>query len=238
MGNLRRLIAFDLDGTLIDSRKDLAASANQLLAELGARPLPEDQIGRMVGEGARVLVERALAASGLGAAALGDVPGALARFLEIYDTRLLDHTRAYDGIPDAVRLASDHASIAVLTNKPLKPTEQILDGLGLRNLFDVVVGGDGPFPRKPDPAGLMAVMERAGASPDRTLMVGDSVIDHETARRASVKCCLTSYGFGFGSFPVDRLDGTEWIAGNVAALSDVITRFGQDEGSERAQKRE
>jgi phosphoglycolate phosphatase-like HAD superfamily hydrolase len=81
-------------------------------------------------------------------------------------------------------------------------------------------------------------MERVGASPDRTLMVGDSVIDHETARRASVKCCLTSYGFGFVSFPADRLDGREWIAGNVAALSDVIRRFSRDEGSERAQKRE
>jgi phosphoglycolate phosphatase len=223
MGDLRRLIAFDLDGTLIDSRQDLADSANQLLGELGARPLPEDQIARMVGEGARVLVQRALAAAGVGAA--DDVPGALARFLEIYDSRLLDHTRAYDGIPDAVRLASRHANVAVLTNKPLNPTEQILEGLRLRNLFDQVIGGDGPFPRKPDPAGLLAMMDRARATPDRTLLVGDSLIDHETARRASVRCCLTSYGFGFATFPPDRLSGTEWIVGDVAGLGVVIERF-------------
>jgi phosphoglycolate phosphatase len=220
MGNLRRLIAFDLDGTLIDSRRDLADSANQLLGELGAPPLPEETIGRMVGEGARMLVQRALAASGL-----GEVEGALPRFLEIYDTRLLDHTRAYDGIPDAVRLARVHAHVAVLTNKPVRPSEQILQGLGIRDLFDDLIGGDGPYPRKPDPAGLLAVMERAGASRERTLMIGDSMIDHETARRASVRCCLTAYGYGYLTFPPERLTGEEWIVDEVAGLFDVIRRF-------------
>jgi phosphoglycolate phosphatase len=220
MGHLRRLIAFDLDGTLIDSRRDLADSANQLLGELGAPPLPEETIGRMVGEGARMLVQRALAASGL-----GEVEGALPRFLEIYDTRLLDHTRAYDGIPDAVRLARVHAHVAVLTNKPVRPSEQILQGLGIRDLFDDLIGGDGPYPRKPDPAGLLAVMERAGASRERTLMIGDSMIDHETARRASVRCCLTAYGYGYLTFPPERLTGEEWIVDEVAGLFDVIRRF-------------
>ena len=106
MGDLRRLIAFDLDGTLIDSRRDLADSANQLLGEMGAPPLPEDAIGRMVGEGARVLVQRALAARGL-----EETPAALPRFLEIYDTRLLNHTRPYEGVLDAVRLARQHARL-------------------------------------------------------------------------------------------------------------------------------
>ena len=121
MGDLQRLIAFDLDGTLIDSRRDLAESANQVITELGGRPLPEDAIGRMVGEGAAVLVKRALAAAGL-----GDVPGGLPRFLEIYDGRLTNHTRAYEGIEDAVDAARRVARVIVLTNKPAGPSERIL----------------------------------------------------------------------------------------------------------------
>jgi len=121
----RRLIAFDLDGTLIDSSRDLADSVNQLLVEFGARELPRDAITRMVGEGARVLVRRALVASGV-----PETPEAIGRFLDIYDTRLLDHTRPYDGVLDVVRAAREHARVAVLTNKPTAPTEKILAGLG------------------------------------------------------------------------------------------------------------
>ena len=220
MGHVRRLIAFDLDGTLIDSRRDLAESANQLIMELGGAALPEDAVGRMVGEGAALLVRRALAAAGI-----GDTPGALSRFLEIYDGRLLNHTRAYDGIADAVLGARRHARVAVLTNKPAAPSERILTGLGLRNLFDEVVGGDGPLPRKPDPAALLAMMERAGATAANTLLVGDSTIDHETARRASSRCCLVAYGFGYETFPAGQLTGEEWIAADPPELAAIIERF-------------
>jgi len=220
VGHLRRLIAFDLDGTLIDSRRDLADSANELLGERGASPLPVDAIGRMVGEGARVLVQRALAAAGL-----PDDPRALPRFLEIYDTRLLNHTRTYDGVEEAVRLAREHARVAVLTNKPAKPSDRILGALGIRDLFDDVIGGDSPFGRKPDPAGLAALMERAGAAAGQTLMVGDSAIDHETAIRASVRCCLTAYGYGYETFPSGRLTGGEWVVEDTSALKDAIARF-------------
>jgi phosphoglycolate phosphatase len=220
VGDLRRLIVFDLDGTLVDSRRDLAESANQLLEELGAAPQPEAAIVRMVGEGAAVLVRRALAAAGV-----GEPPGALERFLEIYSGRLLNHTRPYDGIPEAVSVACRHARLAVLTNKPTRPSEEILDGLALRELFEDVIGGDGPWPRKPDPASLVALMERTGATPATTLLVGDSAIDHETARRASVRCCLAAYGFGYETFPRDRLTGEEWIAADAAALADVLRRF-------------
>ena len=220
MGDVRRLIAFDLDGTLIDSRRDLADSANQLIGELGGQPLSIDSVGRMVGEGARMLVHRALTAAGL-----GDPPGALERFMQIYDARLLNHTVAYEGMLDVVQHARRHARLAVLTNKPLAPSEQILDALGTRNLFDDVVGGDGPLPRKPDPAGLRALMERAGASPRTTLMIGDSVIDHETALRAGTRCCLTAYGFGYVTFPQNRLAGDEWIVTAPGELRDVIDQF-------------
>jgi phosphoglycolate phosphatase len=221
MGHVRRrLIAFDLDGTLVDSLRDLADSANQLIQDLGGTPVPEADIARMVGEGAAVLVRRALVAAGL-----GEVPGALARFREIYDTRLLTHTRPYDGIPEVVRLARQHAHVAVLTNKPTIPSERILEGLELRELFDAIVGGDGLYPRKPEPASLFALMEQVGAGPSDTLMVGDSAIDHETARRVAVRCCLTSYGFGYASFPVERLTGHEWIVPDARALASIIERF-------------
>lgn len=220
MGDLRRLIAFDLDGTLVDSRRDLAESANQLITELGGRPLSEEAIGAMVGEGAALLVERSLAAAGLDSR-----PKALPRFLEIYDARLLAHTRVYEGIPDAVHAARRHARVAVLTNKPARATERILGGLGLRDLFDDIAGGDGPLPRKPDPAALVVLMRRAEATGERTLLVGDSAIDHETARRASARCCLAAYGFGYATFPPERLTGEEWIAADPRQVAAVIERF-------------
>jgi phosphoglycolate phosphatase len=214
------LIAFDLDGTLIDSRRDLADSANQLIEELGGARLSEEAIGRMVGEGASVLVRRALHASGL-----GDVPGALARFLAIYDGRLLNHTRPYEGIEDAVRVARAHARVAILTNKPVAPTLRLLQAFAMWDLFDDVVGGDNALGRKPDPAALQALMRAAGAAPDHTMMVGDSEIDHETALRAGVRTCLVTFGFGFSNFARERLVGTEQMAHTPSQLTEEIARF-------------
>jgi phosphoglycolate phosphatase len=218
VGHLHRpLIAFDLDGTLIESRRDLADSANELIAERGGAPLSVAQVAAMVGEGARVLVSRALAAAGLEQA-----PDALPRFLEIYDTRLLNHTRLYDGLTDVLRAARTQTRLAVLTNKPIAPSEKILAGLGARDLFDEVVGGDGPHPRKPDPASLLDLMARAGTTPATTLMVGDTRIDLETAQRASVRCCIVTYGFGFRR---DTVKGADWIVDDAAALRRVIDEF-------------
>src|SRR5207249_5742552 len=135
------------------------------------------------------LIRRALAASGI-----PEDPAAIARFLEIYDRKLLDHTRPYEGITDVVRAARQHARVAVLTNKPLAPSEKVLAGLGMRDLFDDVIGSDGPYPRKPDPTGLRALRPRAGATPGRPLMVGDSRIDYEPATSAAARCCLVAYG--------------------------------------------
>jgi phosphoglycolate phosphatase len=217
VGHVHGLIAFDLDGTLIDSRRDLTDSVNLLITERGGEALSEDAVGRMVGEGARVLVHRALEA-----AAVEETPGSMTRFLEIYDARLLVHTRAYDGIADAVRAARQHARVVVLTNKPVAPSLRILEGLGLRDLFDDVVGGDGPLPRKPDPASLQALMDRDGVDPSRTLMIGDSLIDHETAHRASVHCCMATYGYGFLTFPKGRLEPTDWLVESPLEYSKII----------------
>jgi phosphoglycolate phosphatase len=220
VGNLQSLIAFDLDGTLIDSHRDLAESANQLIVELGGKPLPEEAIGRMVGEGAALLVKRALDAAGL------DHPtAALSRFLEIYDTRLVNHTRVYDGILDALHLARRQARLGVLTNKPLGPTKKLLDAFAISDLFECVIGGDGPYPRKPNPEGLFAMMTSTGVARERTLLVGDSGIDYETAQRASVRCCIVAYGFGFRTFSRDRVEGGNAVVDDAAGLRDVIQQF-------------
>src|SRR5258707_8498667 len=188
-----QLYVFDLDGTLIDSRRDLANATNALLVECGAAPLPEDRIGRMVGDGAATLVARAFDASGLARPA-----DALPRFLAIYESHLLEHTRPYPGIPALLDALGARASLAVLTNKPLASTRRILAGLDLARHFadEAVVGGDGPFPRKPDPAGLQHLIAQAKVSVESTLLVGDSNIDWRTGRAALTPVCLARDGFG------------------------------------------
>jgi phosphoglycolate phosphatase len=212
---LFRLIVFDLDGTLVDSKKDIADAANELLRSCGAQPLPEERIGQMVGDGAATLVARAFAASGL------ERPGdALDRFLAIYDRVLLHHTRPYDGIPEALTALQSHAALAVLTNKPLAATRRILAGLDLERFFepDAVVGGDGPFPRKPDPAGLLHLAARARVQHRDTMLVGDSIIDWRTARQASASICLARYGFGFAGFPVEEIAPGDRVIDSPAQL--------------------
>ena len=220
MGHLQRLIAFDLDGTLIDSRRDLTDSANQLIEELGGRPHTEDVVSRMVGEGARLLVQRATQAAGL-----GDPPGALERFLRIYDERLLVHTRLYEGILEALDAAAGVATVSLLTNKPLGPTTRILAGLGLEGRFQAVIGGDGDYPRKPDPASLQALMRLAGATPATTMLVGDSAIDLETTRRAGVRACLVRFGFGRVTLPDPPVVEHGWVVDHARELPAVFAAF-------------
>lgn len=201
---MTRLIVFDLDGTLIDSRTDLGEATNALLVELGAAPIPMDAVAGMVGEGVLVLVRRALAAAGLDPG----TPGSVERFLELYDERLLGHTRPYSGMQEALDALAPSSALAVLTNKPSGATARILDGLDLARYFDRVIGGDTPLGRKPDPAGLLRLVQDAGVTLDATVLVGDSSVDLKTARAAGTRLCLARYGFGFrfaGDFRGDEL---------------------------------
>jgi phosphoglycolate phosphatase len=215
---VRSLVVFDLDGTLVDSRRDLADAANALIEERGGTMLPVDRITGMVGEGAALLVSRALAAAGLEP----DLDSALPRFLDLYDERLVVHTRPYPGTEQM--LASLPRPLAVLTNKPQRHTDRLLEALDLSKFFDFAVGGDTPCGRKPAPNGLRQLMAHVSADASQTILVGDSAIDLRTARAAGVRFCLVRYGFGFSTAQAE-LDGRELIAdrpSDIAALLSAL----------------
>jgi phosphoglycolate phosphatase len=210
---------FDLDGTLIDSRRDLADSANAMLAAYGASALTEDRIVSMVGCGAPTLVKRVMDAAGIDR----PVDDALPRFLAAYDQRLTHHTRPYDGIVDLLEeLQSRRTAMALLTNKPLDQSNRILDAFGLSKHFRWLVGGDGPWPRKPEPDGIRFLMLQASVGAAETTLIGDSTVDLETARNAGVRICLARYGFGFADVPGSDLRGDELLVDTPADIFGVL----------------
>jgi phosphoglycolate phosphatase len=212
------LIAFDLDGTLVDSLRDLSDSANEMLAHYAAPPLDEATVGSMVGEGAATLVKRVLAAR----APHVPVHEALAVFLAIYDERLVRHTRPYDGIPEALQQLGASAILAVLTNKPEAASERLLVELDLRRYFRWVVGGDTPLGRKPQPRAFQAMMQSAGVAPDATVLVGDSAVDVQTARDAGTRLCVARYGFGFRNCRPELLTDDDLVVDRPKDLPPVL----------------
>jgi phosphoglycolate phosphatase len=210
------LVVFDLDGTLVDSSRDIASAVNALIEELGGRPLADAVIVEMVGEGAELLVLRALARASLDP----ETPGALHRFLELYDTRLMVHTCPYSGMVETLDRLEGRIPLSVLTNKPARATALLLQGLGLRHYFGEVIGGDTAWGRKPHPAGLIHLAATAGVAPQRVLMVGDSAIDLATARNAGTRICLVRYGFGYRFAPGD-FQGDELFIDSPSGLLNV-----------------
>jgi len=215
------LVVFDLDGTLVDSSVDIANAVNALILELGGTPLPLADIVAMVGDGARVLVRRALTAAALDPDRPGRTGGMLERFLAHYDPHLLDHTVPYPGMVETLNWIAGRLPMAVLTNKPARATEVMLAGLGLRSHFRDVIGGDTAFGRKPDPAGLAHLAAGAGVAPPRVLLVGDSPVDLATARNAGTQICLARYGFGY-RFGPDDFRGEELFIDSPADLMDLL----------------
>ena len=212
------IIVFDLDGTLIDSARDLAESIGELLQNYGSAPLPLAEVVEMVGEGAPVLVRRALARAGLTAAP--DV--ALATFMEIYDRRLSDHTIAYPGIHESLAIATHRGPLAVLTNKPLGPSIGILEMLRLRGFFSRVIGGDSEYGRKPDPTGLLALQTLAPG--DAVVMIGDSPTDYKVAVNANCPFVFARYGFGASKFG-DHPPETPHVIDHARELESVLCRI-------------
>jgi phosphoglycolate phosphatase len=186
-----RLLVFDLDGTLVDSSGDIAASVNATLARVapGRPPVPLEAVRSYVGEGARLLVERSLRHVG---AAL-DADAVLPLYVDTYRHRLLDTTRLYPGVAEALD-ALEGCTLAVLTNKPGVLSRALLEGLHVAPRFARICGGgDVPFP-KPDPSGLRRLVEELGARPADAWMVGDSPIDVRTARAAGVRVAGVAWG--------------------------------------------
>lgn len=183
---------FDLDGTLVDSAPDIHAALDRLMASLGLPPFSRAEVIGMIGDGVRVLVERALAARGR----CFD-PGALASFSADYTARAAEATTLFPGIPEALaRLEAAGWRLAVCTNKPAAATAALLGALGLEGRFAAVGGGDSFPTRKPDPGHLLGTLAAAGGEPGRAVMVGDHRNDIQAARGAGLPGIFVAWGYG------------------------------------------
>jgi phosphoglycolate phosphatase len=180
-----------LDGTLIDSKTDLVNSVNATLCEIGRSELPAETIAGCIGHGAPQLIASVLGPD----SSDSDRNASLAIFLAHYEKHYLDSTTLYPGVKEALAALSDRP-MAVLTNKPLKMTLQILEGLGLAKYFCVVYGGDSFEKKKPDPQGALSILKELSAQPEYAAMIGDSDVDIQTARNANMLAVAVTYGFG------------------------------------------
>ncbi|MGH9413816.1 MAG: HAD hydrolase-like protein [Terriglobales bacterium] len=221
---------FDLDGTLIDSRADLVQSVNGALRALHRDPLPEATVGTYVGDGARLLMQRAL---GLAPAPDRSRPPtplpnlnpadealsirAVELFLAYYAEHKLDFTVLYPGVAEGLRaLAATGARLAVLTNKPVRPSQAIVAHLGIAELLCAVYGGNSFEQKKPDPIGITTLRKECRAEARQTVMIGDSAVDVLAGRNAGVWTAGVSYGFSPESLQQQPPD---WEAGSFAALT-------------------
>ncbi len=189
-------LIFDLDGTLVDTKADLAAATNHMLRELGLPLLSVAQVESFIGLGARVLIERALGQERANLVAAG-----FTLFMDYYDAHLLDRTKPYPGMETLLTVARDQGKcLSVLTNKPERPTREILSGLGLLDHFQAIIGGDTLPKRKPDPQGVFVLQQAVGHARTETLLVGDSAIDMRTGQVAGIATCGVTWGFGHAGF--------------------------------------
>lgn len=220
-----KLLVFDLDGTLIDSAQDLCNSVNATLVQFGRPALPDEVIAGFIGNGALLLVSRALAPENPESVDPEFLARAHQFFLDYYREHKLDYTCAYDGVLEALEAlrkihdssAVPRRSMAVLTNKPVRPAQTICQALGLVPFFLNIYGGNSFSTKKPNPEGLFALMQEAGARPEETVMIGDSQVDIQTARNAgawSVGCTFGLAPESLQSVPPDILvdSPAEWPA--------------------------
>lgn len=193
---LAPLVIFDLDGTLIDSKQDLCNSVNATREAMGLPRLPDELVASYVGNGAPVLIRRAMGED----ATDEQVQTALAHFLGYYREHMLDHTRPYPGVLECLeQLAAAGAKMAVLTNKPERFSKDLVRGLGMGDYFFQVYGGNSFEEKKPHPIGIQTLIREARAAVEKTWMVGDSSTDVLTARNAQVKAVGVTYGIQPGS---------------------------------------
>jgi phosphoglycolate phosphatase len=206
-----KFLIFDLDGTLVDSETDLALSVNAVRSQMGLEALPLKTIASFVGRGVVTLIERALGNS----ASSKDVQKAVGLFLAYYRQHMLDHTIPYPGVRETLEELKSW-KMAVLTNKPVRFSRDMITGLGLAGHFSFIYGGDSFEHKKPDPMGVAKLLQDTGCSAAQTMIVGDSDTDVFTARNAGVLACGVTYGIGSHTLEAAQPDLT------VANFRDLI----------------
>jgi len=211
------LVIFDLDGTLVDTAPDIAGALAAALAEVGVAPPPIAVVTELVGDGARVLITRALALAGVD----GNVDALLARFLAYYRDHVSDRSVVYDGVNEALEtLARAGVATAVVTNKAGDIARRLLADLGLKDRFRIVIGDGDGYARKPDPAAANAVMALVGTRPERTVVVGDGVPDARMARAAGARAIAALWGYAAAEkLAAERPDA---MARTVAEMVGVV----------------
>ena len=218
-----KAVVFDLDGTLVDTLPDLHAAVASLLGERGLAVPSAATVRLMIGDGARKLVERSLEWSA-GAIDEADLEAAHERFLAIYNAAPCRESRVFANAEAALdQLRTAGLALGVCTNKPQRPTDAILETLGLRQRFRAVIGGDAVARRKPHPDHLEAVLGRLEAVPATTVMVGDSRNDLMAARGCGMRCILVD--FGYSAEPVETL-GADRVIGDFADLAGALASLG------------
>jgi len=212
---LKELLIFDLDGTLIDSKRDLADSVNAMRIHLGEPPLADETVYSYVGNGAPVLVRRALPGR-----PEEEIQRGLGYFLEYYRDHMLDATTLYPGVREALDdLLTASVKMAVLTNKPVRFSEHLIRGLGLDQHFFRIYGGNSFEEKKPHPIGIELLMQESGIGRADTIMIGDSAVDILTARNAQVKACGVTWGFQPETFSTAPPDFT------IDHMSELVSRI-------------
>ena len=216
-----KLLIFDLDGTLVDSRKDLANSINAMLANYHRAELPDDLIATYIGDGAPTLVRRSLGFKDdhdLGAEEEEFIEDALVFFLEFYREHKLDFTYVYEGVKEALSrlMVRGHVAMSVLSNKPVNPSRAIVNALGLSGYFKSVYGGNSFETKKPDPMGVNTLLREHGVTAEEAAIVGDSSVDIQTGRNAGLWTCACTYGLSpetLKKIPADvTVDApSEWV---------------------------
>ncbi|MBI4208564.1 MAG: HAD-IA family hydrolase [Deltaproteobacteria bacterium] len=208
------LIVFDLDGTLIDSCRDLTLSVNDTLHSLGYPPLEESLIAQYVGQGVTPLLQRSLERYGS-----KKVEEARSIFLKRYEEHLLDNTRLFPGVAD-VLLHFVEKHLAILTNKPYSLTEKILSGLNIDPLFSIVIGGDSLEAKKPDPGGFRFILNQLGILPREAMIVGDNPVDIQTGKRVGSWTCGVTYGYSAESDVKNA--HPDFLISTLSALQNII----------------
>ncbi len=198
---MRPVLIFDLDGTLVDSKTDLAASVNHIRHQFDLPALTEKEIARFIGNGALMLIRRALAA----AATEENVQAGLQLFLSYYRAHMLDNTVLYPGVRETLDRLAD-CNLAVLTNKPVHFSCAMLDGLGIYDRFAAVYGGNSFDRKKPDPIGVYQILSDTKGLREKTWIVGDSSVDVLTGRNAGITTCGVTYGYAPETFDSDPPD--------------------------------